>query len=68
MPKGVGVPSRHATPVADVQWKPIFSNVKFSKKSNQGKGHELVVPNQGKESNLVRSQIMERVMNWWCNV
>ena len=39
---GVSVPCQHATPVADALWKPIFSNVKFSK-SNQGKGHELVV-------------------------
>ena len=40
---GVSVPCRHATPVADAPWKPLISNVKFSKKSNQGKGHELVV-------------------------
>ena len=40
---GVIVPCRHATPIADAQWKPIFSYVKFSKKSNLGKGHELVV-------------------------
>ena len=44
---GVSVPCRHATPVADALWKPIFSNVKFSK-SNQRKGHELVLSNQGK--------------------
>ena len=37
-PGGVRVPCRHATPVADALWKPIFSNnVKFGKKSNQGK-------------------------------
>ena len=46
---GVSVPCRHATPIADVQWKPIFSNVKFSKRSNQEKGHKLVVSNQGNE-------------------
>ena len=35
---GVSVPCRHATPVADALWKPIFSNnVKFGKKSSQGK-------------------------------
>ena len=35
---GVSVPCRHATPVADVLRKPIFSNnVKFGKKSSQGK-------------------------------
>ena len=48
---GVSVPCRHATPVADAPWKPIFSYVKFNKKSNQGKGHESVVSNQGIESN-----------------
>ena len=47
---GVSVPCQHATPVADVPWKPIFSDVKFSKKSNQGKCHELVVSIQGNES------------------
>ena len=46
---GVSVPCRHATPVADVQWKPIFSNVKFNKKSNQEKVNKLVVSNQGNE-------------------
>ena len=66
--EGVSVPCRHATPVSGAQWKPIFSNVKFNKKSNQGKGHESVVSNQGKESNSVRRQVKERVMNWWCNV
>ena len=50
---GVSVPCRHATPVADAPWKPIFSNVKFNKKSNQGKGHESVVSNQGKGHELV---------------
>ena len=40
---GVSVPCQHATPVADAPWKPIISNVKFSKKSNLGQGHELVV-------------------------
>ena len=35
---GVSVPCRHATPVADARWKPIFSyNVKVGKKSSQGK-------------------------------
>ena len=35
---GVSVPCRHATPVADVPWKPIFSNsVKVGNKSSQGK-------------------------------
>ena len=35
---GVSVPCRHATPVADALWKPIFSNnVKFGKTSNRGK-------------------------------
>ena len=34
------VPCRHATPIAHAPWKPIFSNVKFSKRSTQGKGHE----------------------------
>ena len=35
---GVSVPCRNATPVADVLWKPIFSNnVKVGKKSSQGK-------------------------------
>ena len=35
---GLSVPCRHATPVADALWKPIFSNnVKFGKKSSQGK-------------------------------
>ena len=52
---GVSVPCQHATPVADALWNPIFSNVKF-RKSNQGKGQELVLSNQGKESNSVRSQ------------
>ena len=47
----LSVPCRHATPVADAPWKPIFRNVKFNQKSNQGKGHESVVSNQGKESN-----------------
>ena len=56
---GVSVPCWHATPVADAPWKPIFSNVKFNKNSNQGKGHESVVTNQGKESNSVSSQIRE---------
>ena len=56
---GVSVPCQHATPVADAPWKPIFSNVKFSKKSNQGKGYELVVSNQGMESNSVRSQLTQ---------
>ena len=50
---GVSVPCRHATPVADAPWKPIFSNVEFNKKSNQGKGHESVVSNQGKGHELV---------------
>ena len=40
---GVSVPCWHATPVADAPWKPLLSNVKFRKKSNQEKGHELVV-------------------------
>ena len=40
---GVSVPCQHATPVADAPWKPLFSNVIFSKKSNQGNGYELVV-------------------------
>ena len=31
---GVSIPCQHATPIADVPWKPIFSNVKFDKKSN----------------------------------
>ena len=53
---GVSVPCRHASPVADAPWRPIFNYVKFSK-SNLGKGHELVVSNQGNESNSVRSQI-----------
>ena len=36
---GVSVPCRHATPVADALWKPIFSNnVEFGKKSKSGKG------------------------------
>ena len=65
---GVSVPCQHDTPVADVPWKPIFSDVKFSKESNQGKCHELVVSIQGKESSSVRSQFRERVMNWLCNV
>ena len=65
---GVSVPCRHATPVADAPWKPIISNVKFSKKSNLGQGLELVVSNQRKVSNSVRSQIRKRVMNWWCYV
>ena len=35
---GVSVPCRHATPVADALWKPVFSNnVKVGKKSSQGK-------------------------------
>ena len=35
---GVGVPCRHATPVADALWKPLVSNyVKVGKKSSQGK-------------------------------
>ena len=55
MTGGVSVPCQHATPVADVLWKPIFSNIKSSK-SNQGKGHELVLSNQGKKSNSVRNQ------------
>ena len=59
---GVIVPCGHATPVTDAPWKPIFGDVKFSKKSILGKGHELV------ESNSVRSQIMERVVKWWCNI
>ena len=54
---GVSVPCQHATPATDAPWKPIFSNGKFSKKSNHGKGHKFVVSNQGKESNIVRSQI-----------
>ena len=29
---GVSVPCQHATPVAYAPWKPIFSEVKFSKK------------------------------------
>ena len=34
----VSVPCRHATPVADALWKPVFSNnVKVGKKSSQGK-------------------------------
>ena len=61
---GVSVPCQHATPVADAQWKPIFSDVKFSKESDQGKCHELVMSIQGNESSSVRSQIRERVMNW----
>ena len=65
---GVSVLCRHATPVADAQLKPIISNVKFSKKSNQGKDHDLVVSNQGKESNSVRRQLRESVIYWWCNV
>ena len=65
---GVSVPCRHATPVAFAPWKPIISNVKFSKKSNLVQGHGLVVSNQRKVSNSIRSQIRERVMNWWCNV
>ena len=64
----VSVPCRHATPIADVPWIPIFSDVKFSKESNQGKCHELVVSIQGKESSSVRSQFRERVMNWLCNI
>ena len=52
---GVSIPCRHATPVADAQWKPLFSNVKFSKMSDQGKGHELVVSNEENESNSIRS-------------
>ena len=50
---GEGVPCKHATPVAAVPWKPIFSHIKFSKKSNQGCGHEMVVSNPGKKSNSV---------------
>ena len=57
MSEGVSVPCQHATPVADVPWEPIFSDVKFSKESNQGKCHELMVSIQGKESSSVRSQI-----------
>ena len=35
---GVSVPCRHATPVADAIWKPIFSNyVKVAKRSSKGK-------------------------------
>ena len=35
---GVSVLCRHATPVADALWKPVFSNnVKVGKKSSQGK-------------------------------
>ena len=62
---GVNVPCRHATPVAHVPWKPIFSNVKFSKRSTQGKDNEFVMSNQGKKSNSVRSQIRATIMNWW---
>ena len=40
---GVSVPCQHATSAADAKWKPIFSYVKFSKKSNQGNGREMVV-------------------------
>ena len=61
--RGVSVPCQHATPVADAQWKPIYSDVKFSKESNEGKCHELVMSIQFKESSSVRSQIRERVMN-----
>ena len=40
---GVSVPCRHATPIADAPWKPIISNnVKFGKKSSQGRCHKLV--------------------------
>ena len=39
-------PCRHATPVADAPWKLLFSNIKFSMKSNQGKYHAFVVSNQ----------------------
>ena len=40
---GVSVPCRHATPVADVLWKPIYcNNVKFGKESSQGKVQKLV--------------------------
>ena len=28
---GVSVPCRHATPVADALWKPIFGDIRFSK-------------------------------------
>ena len=35
---GVSVPCRHATPVADALWKPMYIyNVKVDKKSSQGK-------------------------------
>ena len=64
----VSVCCRYARPVAAAPLKPIFSNVKFSKKSNHGKGHELVESNQRKESNSVRSRITESVMDWCCNV
>ena len=65
---GVSAPCQHVTPVADVPWKPIFSEVKFSKESNLGKCHEMVVSIQGKESSSVRSQFKERVMDLLCNV
>ena len=36
---GVSVPCRHATPVADALWKPLFSNnVIVGEKSKSGKG------------------------------
>ena len=65
---GVSVPCQHSTSAADALWKPIFSNVKFSNMSNQGKGHELGVSNHGKMSNSVRGQTRYRVVNGWCNV
>ena len=35
---GVSIPCRHATPVADALWKPIFSNnVEVGEKSSRGK-------------------------------
>ena len=57
----VSVPCQYATSAADALWKHIFSIVKFSKKSNQGKGHEFVVSNQGrvkfgKKSNQVKNR------------
>ena len=68
MSVGVSVPCRHATSIADAKRKPIFNIVKFSQNLNQGKGHELVVSNQGEELNSVRSQIRRKVVNWLCNV
>ena len=65
---GVSVPCPHATPVTHAPWKPIFTNVKFSKRSTQGKGHELVLSNQRKKSNSERSQIRATVINWWSDV